>query len=159
MVCGLPHPFTEEDREADYGYDISILQSEFAYTQVFDRPLSGPLFFEQVLRENLDLGRPKHIQLIFDRRVTKRTPGRFRTRVITDGVIPSLYVDYKSSKVRQYFKGGRALRTETTGATAYGVIRTQDDTVQDIITRVEILTVILTKAVGRDHSSSKLVRN
>jgi hypothetical protein len=43
----------------------------------------------------------------------KRTPGRFRTRVITEGVIPSLHVDYKHSKVKQYFKEGRALRTET----------------------------------------------
>jgi hypothetical protein len=45
--------------------------------------------------------------------VTKRTPGRFRTRVVTEGVLPSLYVDYKSSRLKQYFKEGRALRTET----------------------------------------------
>ena len=54
------------------------------------------------------------MQLIFERRVTKRTPGRFRTRVLTDGVIPSLHVDYKSTKIKQYHKEGRALRTETT---------------------------------------------
>ena len=45
------------------------------------------------IRENLDIGRPDMVQLIFNRRVTKRTPGRFRTRVLTDGVIPSLHVD------------------------------------------------------------------
>jgi hypothetical protein len=44
----------------------------------------------------------------------KRTPGRFRTRVITRGVIPSLHVDYKNSRIKQYYKEGRALRTETT---------------------------------------------
>ena len=110
----LPHPYTEEDRQAGYTYDVSMLQAEFALTQVFDRPLTGRVFFEQVLRENLDLGRPDQIQLIFDRRVTRRTPGRFRTRVITHGVSPSLYVDYKSSKIHQYHKEGRALRTETT---------------------------------------------
>ena len=33
------------------------------------------------------------MQLIFDRSVTKTTPGPFRTRVITDGVIPSLHID------------------------------------------------------------------
>jgi hypothetical protein len=54
------------------------------------------------------------VQLIFQRRVTKRTPGRFRTRVITDGVTPALYVDYKHSRIKQYHKEGRALRTETT---------------------------------------------
>ena len=65
------------------------------------------------MRENLDLGRPDHVQLIFNRRVTKRTPSRYRTRVITDGVIPSLHVDYKHSRIKQYHKEGRALRTET----------------------------------------------
>ena len=110
----LPHPFTPAGREAGYRYDISILQAEFALTQVLDRPLAGRVFFEEVIRENLDLGRPDHVQLIFARRVTKRTPGRFRTRVITEGVTPSLHIDYKRSRIKQYHKEGRALRTETT---------------------------------------------
>jgi hypothetical protein len=110
----LPHPFTAEDRAAGYRYDVSILQAEFALTQVLDRPLTGRLLFEQIIRENLDVGRPSQVQLIFDRRVTKRTPSRFRTRVITAGVVPTLYVDYKSSRIKQYHKEGRALRTETT---------------------------------------------
>lgn len=110
----LPHPFTKEDRRANYRYDISILQAEFSLTQVLDRPVQGRVFFEQVIRDNLDLGRPDRVQLIFKRRVTKNTPGRFRTRVITEGVIPTLYVDYKSTRIKQYYKEGRALRTETT---------------------------------------------
>ena len=112
-LARLPHPYTRADRRAGIGYDISILQAEFALTQVFDRPLQGRVFFEEVLRENLDLGRPDHVQLIFNRRVTPRTPSRYRTRVITDGVIPSLHVDYKHSRIKQYYKEGRALRTET----------------------------------------------
>ena len=90
-----------------------MLQAEFARTEVFDRPLAGRVFFEEVMRENLDMGRPDHVQLIFDRRVSRRTPTRHRTRVITDGVIPSLHVDYKHSRIKQYHKEGRALRTET----------------------------------------------
>ena len=82
--------------------------------QVLDQPVSGRIFFEDVIRENLDIGRPKQVQLIFDRRVTKATPGPFRTRVITDGVIPSLHIDYKGTRIKQYHKEGRALRTETT---------------------------------------------
>jgi len=35
-------------------------------TQVLDRPVNGPVFFEEVIRENLGIGR----QLIFDRRVS-----------------------------------------------------------------------------------------
>jgi hypothetical protein len=110
----LPHPYTAEDRQAGYSYDLSILQAEFSLTQVLDRPLTGRIFFEEVIRENLDLGRPDQVQLLFGRRVTKRTPGRFRTRVITEGVTPSLHVDYKHSRIKQYHKEGRALRTETT---------------------------------------------
>jgi hypothetical protein len=110
----LPHPFTAADREAGYRYEVSILQAEFSLTQVLDRPLTGRVFFEEVIREHLDLGRPDQVQLLFDRRVTTRTPGRFRTRVITEGVIRSLHVDYKHSRIKQYHKEGRALRTETT---------------------------------------------
>jgi hypothetical protein len=55
----LPRAFTATDRKAGYCYDISILQAEFSLTQVIDRPVQGRLFFEQVIRENLDLGRPK----------------------------------------------------------------------------------------------------
>ena len=110
----LPHPFAARDRHAGYRYRLSILQAEFSLTQVLDRPVTGRLFFEEVIRENLDLGRPDQVQLIFDRRVSQATPGRFRTRVITEGVTPSLHVDYKHTRIKQYHKEGRALRTETT---------------------------------------------
>jgi hypothetical protein len=113
-LARLPHPFTAADGAAGYHYDVSILQAEFSLTQVLDRPQSGRIFFEEVIRENLDLGRPDQVQLIFGRRVTKRTPGRFRTRVLTDGVVPTLHIDYKHSRIKQYHKEGRALRTETT---------------------------------------------
>ena len=114
----LPHPFSPADRRAGYRYDLSILQAEFSLTQMLDRPLSGRVLFEEVIRENLDLGRPSRIGLVFDRRIVTRgprpTPGRWRTRVITEGVTPSLHVDFKHSKIKQYHKEGRALRTETT---------------------------------------------
>jgi hypothetical protein len=113
-LARLPHPFTAADRQAGYRYDLSILQAEFSLTQVLDRPLTGRVFFEEVIRENLDLGRPDQVQLIFQRRVSKRAPGRFRTRVLTEGVTPALHVDYKKARIKQYHKEGRALRTETT---------------------------------------------
>jgi len=110
----IPHPFLAKHRAAGYRYQLSILQAEFALTQVLDRPLAARCFFEEVIRENLDLGRPDKVQLIFGRRVTRSTPGSFRTRVLTNGVVPSLHVQYKSSKIKQYHKENRALRTETT---------------------------------------------
>ena len=119
----LPHPFTAGDRKAGYRYDLSLLQAEFSLTMVMDRPVTGRVFFEEVIRENLDLGRPDQVQLIFDRRITRKTPGRFRTRVITEGVIPSLHIDYKSARIKEYYKQGRALRVETTinDARAFGI--------------------------------------
>lgn len=117
-LARLPHPFTARDRRAGYRYDLSILQAEFSLTQSLDRPLSGRVFFEEVIRENLDIGRPDRVSLIFNRRICTRgprpTPGRFRTRVFTNGVDPSLHVEYKHTRVKQYHKEGIALRTETT---------------------------------------------
>ncbi|HXB70875.1 MAG TPA: hypothetical protein VNY05_21755, partial [Candidatus Acidoferrales bacterium] len=110
----IPLPLRPQDREAGYDWDLSIWQMEVSLTQVFDRPLRGREFFEEIIRDNLDLGRPDRVQLIFDRVVTKKTPGEFRTRVIQDGVHPSLHIDYKDFDLKQYFKEGRACRTEGT---------------------------------------------
>jgi hypothetical protein len=114
----LPSAFTEADHDAGYHYELSILQAEFSLTQMLDRPVSGRVFFEQVIRNNLDAGRPNRIGLVFDRRIISKgrcpTPGLFRTRVITEGVTPSVYIDYKHTAVKQYHKHGKALRTETT---------------------------------------------
>jgi len=110
----LPHPFPLADRRAGYDYRLSILQAEFSLTQVFDRPLSGRQFFEHIIKDNVTMGHPSQLQLIFDRRIMKTTPGQFRTRIISDGVIPSLHLDYKNTRIKQYHKEGRALRTETT---------------------------------------------
>ena len=114
----LPQPFTAADRAAGYPYELSILQAEFSLTQMLDKPVSGRMFFEQVIRDNLDIGRPDQVALVFDRRLMRRgprrTPGPFRTRVITQGVTPSLHIDYKHTRIKQYHKEGKALRTETT---------------------------------------------
>jgi hypothetical protein len=112
----LPNPFSCDDQAAGYRYDLSILPAEFSLTQMLDRPVSGRIFFEQVLHDNHDIGRPDQVGLVFDRRIIRKgkreIPGRFRTRVITEGVVPSLHVDYKTAKIKQYQQEGRALRTD-----------------------------------------------
>ena len=113
-VARLPWPLTTEDRKAGYHHRLSIWQMEVSRTQVFTRPVRGREFFEQVIRENLDLGRPDRVQLIFGRQVRRNTPSPFRTQVLQSGVQPTLHVTYKHSGVKQYFKENRALRTETT---------------------------------------------
>ena len=110
----IPLPLSPEDRRVGYDWDLSIWQMEVSLTQIFDRPLRGREFFEEIIRDNLDLGRPDRVQLIFDWVVTKKTPGQFRTRVIQDGVHPSLHINYKNFDLKQYFKEGRGCRTEGT---------------------------------------------
>ena len=110
----LPLPLTKKDRQAGYEYELSVWQMEVSLTQIFERPVRGREFFEEVIRDNLDLGRPDRVQLIFEKRIGKMTPGRFRTRVIQDGVNPSLPIEYKQCDLKQYFQEGRGLRTETT---------------------------------------------
>ncbi len=110
----IPLPLREPDRRAGYDWDLSIWQMEVSLTQIFDRPLRGREFFEEIIRDNLDLGRPDRVQLVFDRVVTKKTPGAFRTRVIQQGVHPSLHISYKNFELKQYFKEGRGCRTEGT---------------------------------------------
>jgi hypothetical protein len=90
----LPHPYPAADRQAGYRYDLSILQAEFSLTQIWDRADHGRAFFEELIRENIDLGRPEQVQLIFGRRMQRKTAtdGRCRTRIITAGVTPSLHV-------------------------------------------------------------------
>jgi hypothetical protein len=112
-LARLPHPFTADDRAAGYRYELSILQAEFSLTQMLDNPVSGRMFFEQVIRDNLDIGRPDQVSLIFDRQLRRRgpraTPGRFRTRVITAGVTPSLHVDYKHTTIKPVPQGRKSL--------------------------------------------------
>src|SRR5215468_2034976 len=110
----LPLPLSRQDREAGYDWQLSIWQMEVSLTQIFDRPQKGREFFEEVMRDNLDLGRPDRLQLIFERRVTKATPGPFRSRVMQEGVHPSLHIQYKNFDLKQYFKEGRGCRTEGT---------------------------------------------
>jgi hypothetical protein len=115
-LATLPHPYSAKDRRAGYRYNLSMLQTEFSLTQVWQRGVDGRCFFEEVIRENIDLGRPDNVQLIFARTMRRKTAndGRCRTRIITEGVVPSLHVYYKNTHLKQYHKEGRALRTETT---------------------------------------------
>ena len=120
-LARLPHPYSPKDRQAGYRYDLSVLQAEFSLTQVWDRATQGRCFFEEVIRENIDLGRPEQVQLIFARKMQRKTAtdGRCRTRIITEGVVPSLHVYYKNTHLKQYHKEGRGLRTETTISNTY----------------------------------------
>ena len=117
-LARLPRPFTRADQDADYRWQLSDGQIEFSTTMALDRPVSGRIFFGQLIRDNLDIGRPDKVSIVFGRTIRQRgkfrTPGTFRTQVITTGTCPYLYLFSKKTQVGQYLKEGRALRTETT---------------------------------------------
>jgi len=81
---------------------------------MFGRPAAGRAWFERTLPDQLTLGRPDQVAIVFARRVNSRTPGRFHTKIFNKGVEPAIQVHYRASKVKQYFKENRALRAETT---------------------------------------------
>jgi hypothetical protein len=72
----LPSPFTTADLHAGYTYELAFRQFEVSDTRVFDRPAGGRAFFEGLIRDHLDVGRPDQMSLIFDRRINRRTPSK-----------------------------------------------------------------------------------
>lgn len=110
----LPQPLSAEDRAAGYGYALSMLQVEVSDTRVFDRPIRARQWFESTIGEQLTLGRPETVSLLFQRRPNRRSNWRFETRVVNAYTSPTITFRYKHSTVKQYLKAGLALRTETT---------------------------------------------
>jgi hypothetical protein len=110
----LPTPIRLEDVKVGYVYEMAFRQFEISDTRIFNHPQAGRAFFEGLIRDHLDIGRPQQVVLIFNRRLMPNTPSPFSTKVITRGVDPQLSCTYKSSRLKQYFKENRALRTETT---------------------------------------------
>jgi hypothetical protein len=107
-LARLPHLFTVEDEQADYRWQLSVQQIEFSTTMALDRPVSGRISFEQLIRDNINIGRPDKVNIVFGRQIRRRgkgrTPGTFRTQVITSGVCPYLYLFYKKTQVKQYLR-------------------------------------------------------
>ena len=114
----LPRPLTDADRAGGYWWELSMRQVEVSRTLVFTAPRHARGFFEALVADNLDIGRPEHVELIFtgkhERRGRPRThPLRFNTKVVTRGVEVTVNAFYKHSRIKQYLKDGRALRVET----------------------------------------------
>lgn len=109
----IPTPLGASDRAAGYWWELSMRQIEVGRTAVFDAPRRARAFFEALVADNLDTGRPDEIELIFGRQVRKNTCGTFKTKVVTRGVDVTLNAFYRHSRIKEYLKEGRALRIET----------------------------------------------
>lgn len=109
----IPTPFSQADRAAGYWWELSMRQVEVSRTVVLDDPRRARAFFESLVADNIGIGRPNQVAMVFARRVQKNTPGIFRTRVFGAGTEVKLDFHYKKSRVKQYLKEGRAVRIET----------------------------------------------
>jgi hypothetical protein len=109
----IPTPLTAADHDAGYWWELSMRQVETSRTLVFDAPRRARGFFEALVADNLDLGRPDEVQLTFGRQIRSNTDSQFSTKVVTRGVHVIVNVFYKHSRIKEYLKEGRALRIET----------------------------------------------
>ena len=94
-------------------------QVEVSRTIVFDAPRQARAFFEALIADNLDLGRPENVEVLFKRAHPRgRKPkdqagGVFRTAIDRRCGGVTINALWRHSRVKQYLKDGRALRIET----------------------------------------------
>jgi len=118
-MARIPLPLDDADRDAGYWWELSMRQVETSRTLVFDGDCHARAFFEALLCENMDLGRPENVELLFRRGQRLGRPaapppgGGFRTAIDRYCHMVTINVFYKNSRVKQYLKDGVALRIET----------------------------------------------
>ena len=103
----LPLPFSARDHDAGYWWETSMRQVEISRTIVFDAPRHARGFFEALVADNLDIGRPHNVEIIFARKIRRDTKGVFRTAIDrrdNGGVLVNVF--YKHSRIKQYLKDG-----------------------------------------------------
>jgi hypothetical protein len=136
-ITQIPTPFTPADRAAGYWWELSMRQVEVSRTLVLDDPRRARRFFEALVADNIGVGRPAEVAIVFGRRVQRNTPGQFRTRIFAPGTEVKMDFAYKHSRVKQYLKEGRAFRIET-------VINKPSDI--GVLARLEHLPELIAKA-------------
>ena len=118
-MARIPLPLEDADRDAGYWQELSMRQVETSRTLVFDGDVHARAFFEALPCENMDLGRPENVELLFRRGQRLGRPaippagGGFRTAIDRYCHMITVNVFYKNSRVKQYLKDGVALRIET----------------------------------------------
>ena len=138
----IPTPFTKADRTGGYWWELSMRQVEVSRTLVFDDPRRARAFFESLVADNVGVGRPEQVAVVFARQVRKTTKEPFRSRVFGPGTEVKLDFSYKHSRVKQYLKEGRALRIETVINKPYDI---------GVLARLEHLPELVDKARQVNH--------
>jgi hypothetical protein len=136
-ITQIPTPLTATDRAAGYWWELSMRQVEVSRTIVFDDPRRARSFFEALVADNIGVGRPEQVAILFARQVRTTTKEPFRTRVFGPGTEVKMDFAYKHSRVKQYLKQGRALRIETVINKPYDI---------GVLARLEHLPELVAKA-------------
>jgi hypothetical protein len=136
MAC-IPTPLTAQDRAAGYWWQLSIRQIETSRTLVFDDPRRARSFFQALVADNIGIGRPEQVSMVFARPLRRPAKTDYGTRVFTTGTDVRIDFRYKHCRIKQYLKDGRALRVET-------VINNPTDL--DVPRRLEHLPELVAKA-------------
>ena len=102
VVRALPLPLTDADAAAGYWWELSMRQIEVSRTIVFNQPRHARGFFEALVADNLDIGRPEQVELIFCGSRVRRPAAAgekvFNTRVVTRGIEVTVNALYKHSQ-------------------------------------------------------------
>jgi hypothetical protein len=141
MAC-IPTPLTAQDRSAGYWWQLSVRQVEISRTLVFDDPRRARGFFEALVADNIAIGRPEQVSMVFARPLRRPAKTAYGTRVFTTGTEVRIDFRYKHCRIKQYLKDGRALRIET-------VINNPSDL--DVRRRLEHLGELVAKARQVNH--------
>ena len=112
MAC-IPTPLSAADRAAGYWWQLSVRQVEISRTLVFDDPRRARSFFEALVADNIGIGRPEQVSIVFARQLRKTSKGPFATRIFSAGTDVRIDFRYKHCRIKQYLKDDRALRVET----------------------------------------------
>jgi hypothetical protein len=136
-ITTIPTPLTDTDRAGGYWWELSMRQVEVSRTLVLDDPRRARAFFEALVADNIGIGRPAEVAMVFARPLRRPTKHPYRTRVFGPGTEVKIDFSYKHSRVKQYLKEGRALRIET-------VINKPSDL--DVLARLEHLPELIAKA-------------
>jgi hypothetical protein len=117
-MAHLPLPLDVRDHAGGYWWELSMRQIEVSRTIVFAAPRNARAFFEALVTDNLDVGRPDSVELIFHGPAHKLgrpvlVACQPKTKIVTRGVDVTVNAFFKHSRIKQYLKDGRALRIET----------------------------------------------
>lgn len=136
-IVAIPTPLGDADRAGGYWWELSMRQVEVSRTLVFDDPRRARSFFEALVQDNIGIGRPEEVSLVFARPLRRPTRHPYRTRIFSTGTEVRIEFRYKHSRVKQYLKDGRALRIEA-------VINKPSDL--DVLARLHHLPELIDKA-------------